>query len=484
MSDSDFKTKYFNAIRDIEDEEKRFRSIEAALRRMVSRLCIAAQGQDDLLDAHLSQISSANQRNAGASELDNLLQSLRDTVADLDRRRATTDIAGRTAATVAQPKVEPPVAAVAPAPVNVAPHVAAPTPAAPGRGALWDDVLRVVSTLLPRLGAGMDDAIATQAQALLAELGSIAGEASLAQLLSRTADLALARSELLLRERDQATALLAQVTHRLEEVAAFVAGDAQHRRTTLGDAEELNSRVLNEVSELNAEVRVARDLEPLKKLIAIRVETIADQVRQFRAREESRFLEQSERAQRMNARVMELERQARDLHRSLHQERRRARLDPLTGIPNRISFDERLVEEIERWQRFRKPVCVLVWDIDRFKVINDTYGHRAGDRVLREVAKCFESRLRSTDIVARFGGEEFVMLLVGTQLPDAERKADELRLAVANLKFHVRGAPIRVTVSCGITELRDGDEPGDVFDRADNALYAAKDGGRNACVAA
>lgn len=330
----------------------------------------------------------------------------------------------------------------------------------------------------------MDDAIATQAQALLAELGSIAGEASLAQLLSRTADLALARSELLLRERDQATALLAQVTHRLEEVSAFLAGDAQHRRTTLGDAEELNSRVLNEVSELNAEVRVARDLEPLKKLIAIRVETIADQVRQFRAREESRFLEQSERAQRMNARVMELERQARDLHRSLHQERRRARLDPLTGIPNRISFDERLVEEIERWQRFRNPVCVLVWDIDRFKVINDTYGHRAGDRVLREVAKCFESRLRSTDIVARFGGEEFVMLLVGTQLPDAERKANELRLAVANLKFHVRGAPIRVTVSCGITELRDGDEPGDVFDRADNALYAAKDGGRNACVAA
>jgi diguanylate cyclase len=352
------------------------------------------------------------------------------------------------------------------------------------RGTLWDDVLRAVSTLLPRLGAGMDDAIATQAQALLAELGSIEGEASLAQLLSRTADLALARSELLLRERDQATALLAQVTQRLEEVAAFIAGDAQNRRTTLGDAEELNTRVLSEVTELTVEVRGASDLEPLKQLIGARVETIADQVRQFRAREEGRFLEQSERTQRMNARVAELERQTRDLHRSLHQERRRARLDSLTGIPNRISFDERLVEEIERWKRFRNPVCVLVWDIDRFKDINDTYGHRAGDRVLREVAKCFEGRLRSTDIVARFGGEEFVMLLVGTQLADAERKANDLRLAVADLKFHFRGAPIRVTVSCGITELRDGDEPGEVFDRADKALYAAKDGGRNACVAA
>jgi diguanylate cyclase len=478
MSDSDFKTKYFNAIRDMEDEEKRFRSVEAALRRVVSRLCIAAQGQDDLLDAHLSQISSANQRNAGAGELDGLLQSLRDTVGDIDRRRAMTQTAGRSAAGVA------PATATAPAPVSVVPNVVAPAQGPATRGTLWDDVLRAVSTLLPRLGAGMDDAIASQAQALLAELGSIEGESSLAQLLSRTADLALARSELLLRERDQATALLAQVTQRLEEVAAFIAGDAQNRRTTLGDAEELNTRVLSEVTELTVEVRGASDLEPLKRLIGARVETIADQVRQFRAREEGRFLEQSERTQRMSARVAELERQTRDLHRSLHQERRRARLDSLTGIPNRISFDERLVEEIERWKRFRNPVCVLVWDIDRFKDINDTYGHRAGDRVLREVAKCFEGRLRSTDIVARFGGEEFVMLLVGTQLADAERKANDLRLAVADLKFHFRGAPIRVTVSCGITELRDGDEPGEVFDRADKALYAAKDGGRNACVAA
>jgi diguanylate cyclase len=499
MSDSDWKAKYFNAIRDMEDEEKRFRAIETALRRVVSRLCIAAQGQDDLLDANLSQISSANQRNAGAGEMDSLLQSLRDTVADIDRRRALTQTSSRgaaTAPTVVQPATAsvaaaspPPVAA--PAPLPAAAPAAAPPPVTPSgsaptaaRSMLWEEALRTVSTLLPRLVGGMDDAIATQAEALLAELPAVDGDANLAKLLSRAADLALERSERLLRERDQATALLAQVTQRLEEVAAFLAGDAQNRRNTLGDAEELNTRVLTEVSSLNDEVRVARDLEPLKQLIGARVEAISTQVRQFREREEGRFLEQSERTQRVNARVAELERQARDLHRSLHQERRRARLDALTGIPNRISFDERLAEEIERWKRFRNPVCVLVWDIDRFKHINDTYGHRAGDRVLREVAKCFEGRLRSTDVVARFGGEEFVMLLIGTQLPDARRKADELREAVGELKFHFRGEPIRVTVSCGVTELRAGDEAGEVFDRADKALYSAKDGGRNACVAA
>jgi diguanylate cyclase len=500
MSDSDWKAKYFNAIRDMEDEEKRFRAIETALRRVVSRLCIAAQGQDDLLDANLSQISSANQRNAGAGEMDSLLQSLRDTVADIDRRRALTQTSSRgtaTAPTVVQLPAATPAPVAAPRPAATPASVAAPAPVATpapvpnaaqppvnARGALWEEALKTVSTLLPRLVGGMDDAIATQAEALLAELPAVDGDANLAKLLNRAADLALERSERLLRERDQATALLAQVTQRLEEVAAFLAGDAQNRRNTLGDAEELNTRVLTEVSSLNDEVRVARDLEPLKQLIGARVEAISTQVRQFREREEGRFLEQSERTQRVNARVAELERQTRDLHRSLHQERRRARLDALTGIPNRISFDERLAEEIERWKRFRNPVCVLVWDIDRFKHINDTYGHRAGDRVLREVAKCFEGRLRSTDVVARFGGEEFVMLLIGTQLPDAQRKADELREAVGELKFHFRGEPIRVTVSCGVTELRAGDEAGEVFDRADKALYSAKDGGRNACVAA
>ncbi|MEZ5458596.1 MAG: GGDEF domain-containing protein [Steroidobacteraceae bacterium] len=481
MSDSDWKSRYFNAIRDMEDEEKRYRAIESALRRVVSRLCIAAQGQDDLLDANLSQISSANHRNAGAGELDNLLQSLRDTVADIDRRRAITQTSSRpaTVAAAAPPPASAPTAAPTPPPTPTP----TPTSTAP-RSALWEEARKTVMTLLPRLSTGTDDAAAKQVEELLAQLASVQDDAALARLLTAAADLALARSDRLLRERDQATALLAQVTQRLEEVSTFLTGDEQNRRSTLGDAEELNTRVLNQVSELNDEVRVARDLEPLKQLIGERVEAIASQVRQFREREEGRFLEQSERTQRMNARVAELERQTRDLHRSLHQERRRARLDALTGIPNRISFDERLAEEIERWKRFGNPVCVLVWDIDRFKHINDTYGHRAGDRVLREVAKCFEGRLRSTDIVARFGGEEFVMLLIGTQLTDAHRKADDLRKAIGDLKFHFRGEPIRVTVSCGITELRPGDEAGDVFDRADKALYSAKDGGRDACVAA
>ena len=130
------------------------------------------------------------------------------------------------------------------------------------------------------------------------------------------------------------------------------------------------------------------------------------------------------------------------------------------------------------------PLAMLLWDIDSFKGINDRYGHRAGDRVLQSVAACFTAALRPADFVARIGGEEFAVLLSGVTLAEAVIAANQVRTAVAGLRFHFRGTPVRVTVSCGITELHHGDASEQAFDRADAALYSAKNAGRNVCVAA
>jgi diguanylate cyclase len=184
----------------------------------------------------------------------------------------------------------------------------------------------------------------------------------------------------------------------------------------------------------------------------------------------------------MRQRVIDLERQAQRLRRDLEEERQRARLDPLTGLANRAAFEERLAEAVERNRRFGTQVSLLLWDLDRFKAINDTCGHRAGDRVLREVARCLKTRLRTTDFVARIGGEEFVALLVGTPGEQALRVAEDLRKGVEALRLHFHGTPVPVTASCGIAELVDGDSPISVFDRADAALYRAKGAGRNACI--
>jgi diguanylate cyclase len=184
----------------------------------------------------------------------------------------------------------------------------------------------------------------------------------------------------------------------------------------------------------------------------------------------------------MRERVERLESEARNLHDKLRDEQRLAMVDALTQIPNRLAYDQRLGEEFKRWQRFGQPTCIATWDIDFFKKINDAYGHRAGDKVLRIVAECLAGRVRDTDFVARYGGEEFVMILTGTTADAALKVTDEIRESVAKLGFHFRGVPVSVSVSCGITAFRDGDSADDAFDRADKALYKAKGEGRNRCV--
>ena len=186
----------------------------------------------------------------------------------------------------------------------------------------------------------------------------------------------------------------------------------------------------------------------------------------------------------MRARIANLEREAQDLHSKLDMEKHGARLDPLTGVANRKSFDERFAHEISRRACGGGPSGLLLWDIDNFKVINDSYGHRAGDRVLQSVAGCFTAALRCTDFVARIGGEEFAVLLSGLRLTEAMNIANQVRAAVEGLRFHFRGTPVRVTVSCGMTELQENDAPDAAFDRVDAALYRAKHGGKNLCVAA
>jgi diguanylate cyclase len=102
--------------------------------------------------------------------------------------------------------------------------------------------------------------------------------------------------------------------------------------------------------------------------------------------------------------------------------------------------------------------------------------------VLRAVADCLASRIRGTDFLARYGGEEFAMILTGTRLDDAMRLVDEIRIAVSKLKLHFRGTPLAVTISTGITAFQPQDSAATAFERADKALYQAKDRGRNCCV--
>ena len=160
--------------------------------------------------------------------------------------------------------------------------------------------------------------------------------------------------------------------------------------------------------------------------------------------------------------------------------RQEAGEDSLTRIPNRRSFDRRFVEEVSLVERHLDPLSILLIDIDRFKEVNDNYGHLIGDRVLQGVAHVLDDARRQHDFLARYGGEEFVMLLPKTTLEQAEPVAERIRDAVEKAAFKKDGNTIHVTCSIGTSQFRPGIDNLDTFvARCDAALYAAKSKGRN-----
>jgi diguanylate cyclase (GGDEF)-like protein len=150
--------------------------------------------------------------------------------------------------------------------------------------------------------------------------------------------------------------------------------------------------------------------------------------------------------------------------------------DELTNAYNRTYFNEQIVKEIARYHRYGDPFSCIILDIDHFKKLNDEYGHQVGDKVLVEISKTIRGILRITDTFARWGGEEFVIILSNTKLVGAQKVANKLRLAIQNHKFK---DALKATCSFGVAEFTGSDTTKSLFKRADEALYRAKQSGRN-----
>jgi diguanylate cyclase len=303
----------------------------------------------------------------------------------------------------------------------------------------------------------------------------------LADLLERVIKFSCEQHAKLEREKEQ---LLSQLGAGLDEIAAFLMGERAEHSATVADSDTLSTTCCVELEQLRASFAGQPKSDEVLGQVDRRLAMIGTHLRRFRERQETRTKAFEERAQRLGTRVLELEQQTRQLRQDLTVKRRLAIVDTLTGIPNRAAYDERIEAEFRYWMLSGNPTSILIWDIDRFKLINDQYGHKAGDRVLRALAQRLAKRIRDCDFIARYGGEEIVMLLSGVSGAEAHETADQIRAEIAQLRFVFREQRIYVTASCGAATFQAGDTPDKLFERADRALYAAKKMGRNRCVLA
>ena len=279
-------------------------------------------------------------------------------------------------------------------------------------------------------------------------------------------------------------AYLKQLNERLEAFQGHLQVASDGHADSRSAARELDTQIREQVDGLQSSVQEAADLDSLKQVLESHLEGLLGTMDEHQQQRDQREQEVAARLKGLAERVANMEQEAQGYREHLEVQRQKALVDPLTGLPNRAAWSERLDHEVNAWHQRGNSLSLAMLDLDHFKRINDGYGHLAGDKVLKIIANVLRKRLRPSDFIARFGGEEFVLLMPDSSLSDALAVGEVLRAAIAACPFHFKGEPVTITVSMGVAQLQPSERSELALKRADEALYRAKAAGRNQVQAA
>lgn len=325
------------------------------------------------------------------------------------------------------------------------------------------------------------DPWARRARQLEAHLRACHTSQDYLEVIDQLADVVRAWQDGMNQQFDELTRFLKLLSGRLDGLRDHLTALTESDNESLNDNESFDLRVRNEVRELQEQVSACDSIESLKSAIQSGLNSLEQRFKHFVSTATERAKERQRATQELQNRLDSLESETTDLRVRIEEEAVRSLTDHLTGIANRLAYQERMAMEFNRWQRYQAPLSLALFDIDHFKSINDNFGHDVGDRVLRSVARQLAEHARSVDFVARFGGEEFVVILPSTTLEQGHQAADKLRRIIDEVIFKHGERQVPVTVSAGVAELTAGDSPDTLLKRADEALYRAKRNGRNRC---
>jgi diguanylate cyclase (GGDEF)-like protein len=284
-------------------------------------------------------------------------------------------------------------------------------------------------------------------------------------------------------ERSQAAAFIYEVSERLIEIERQVLRSLTVAQENRSATTELTNTIEKEMDTFQETVDFSSSLEELKSGIIDRISSIKEVIENSRQEDLSRdILADTEVAvlkknlNRMTNEIKSAKKRSQRLEAELMS-------DPLTQSYNRRAYDQRIIEELERFHRYQSRFSMLLLDVDHFKNINDRYGHAVGDLCLREIINRIKPLLRSPDFLARFGGEEFVIILPETGRDGARKVAEKIRMHIEKTEFLHKGENVKVTISLGGTEVQTSDKTDEnIFERVDRAMYQAKQSGRNQVV--
>lgn len=523
----EWKQKYYQSITELEKQQ----SYDDVLQRSLGRLALAAQGLDDDLDTQLKSLRHVLRRNSDQSKIQTILELMEQAIAKMDasvkekehptdsgkilaellaklklprpyKRRSkelTNQLSNADDATTS--KLIPDVLALLTECLHSLPQkkttgklgfhlfglgksTEQPTEEQ-GNSSVTDidnDITphEVLIKLLERLS--LPEQLSKQATKIRHQIEHGVSDTELPSVITMIADIVSSLGSQVITEKLEYEIFLKTLTERLNELD-------QHIRQTSDDdikafeyRTQISKHVESEVQGLREHVEDAGDLNQLKTSINQRLDTLNDHFAKYRQSDQLRLEQSQLQITQLTQRIKTIEQESNELRQSAALSRDLALKDALTGIWNRQALDEVMEKEYTRWLRYQNPLSIVIWDVDYFKKVNDSYGHAAGDKVLKTIAQIFKQATRDADFIARFGGEEFMGIFPETRLEEALSLANKIREKVANSKFHYENKPVAITASAGLATFRPNDSIDDVFKRADKALYQAKDAGRNRCL--
>jgi diguanylate cyclase len=441
----DWKHKYRELLREFETKEHAWQTLERALRRAASQLAIAAMGQGDELDTQVQKVVDMMRPGTDTEEFGRSLQALSTTLKQVEIEHT-----------------------------GVQKALTAPD--------TFDAQMSdLCSGLIDRLTALPSLSTDSTEFALLLKSSATTGDWG--DLLNGIADRVAAAIHTLQAQRAELEQFLEQVNRQLaqfEEFAQWQHADAQHREQS---SAELGSSMEVQMRGLREEAANSPNLNELKLKVQMHLDTVGARLEEYRHNEAARLAESEQRNLSLQAELESLRGKMQQMAQAIGRQEQHSMLDALTQVHSRYAYEQRIEEECQRAIRHKQKLAYALWNLDGFKGINDTFGHAAGDRLLRAVGTMFMESKRSEDFFARIGGEEFALLLPMTDAGAALTIANRLREQLAATQFHHSGKPTRVTISCGVTQFIEGDTAESIYERADRGLSLAKEQGRNRCIA-
>ncbi len=281
-------------------------------------------------------------------------------------------------------------------------------------------------------------------------------------------------------ERSMVADFISEIGTGLLEVERQYLDSLSQTGHTQKENSKFNSIIENHMEDMKNSAQLSTTLVEFRGLVMSRIASIRMALEEKRRSEALRQESLKEEMESLNENLQRMKKEVDQVHEKRKALEKEVLVDHLTGVANRRALKERMKNELYRFQRYGHFFSMLLFDIDHFKMVNDKYGHWAGDKCLKEIIKRIKPILRETDFIARWGGDEFVVIFPGTDHDSAAAVAERIRKLIENTRFVYHKQEISLTVSIGVTEIQEGDSSQEhVFNRVDKAMYKAKKKGRN-----